>query len=241
MANRYDRHNLLQVVNVLTQRILIIEDEPQLARLLQLELQFEKFEAHISHNGREGLNIFHEGSFDLVLLDVNLPGMDGFEVLQAIRNSGSNTPVILLTAKDEVKDKVTGLNYGANDYVTKPFEFEELLARIRVNLRFSQPTQPTTQTNELQYRNIKVNLGSYEVQQNDTLIELTPREFELLVHFMKNKKTVQSREQILNAVWGFDYYGDTNVVDVYVRYLRQKLGSKIIQTVRGVGYIMKEE
>ena len=222
---------------MLTQRILIIEDEPQLARLLQLELQFEKFEAHISHNGREGLNTFHEGSFDLVLLDVNLPEMDGFEVLQAIRNSGSNTPVILLTAKDEVKDKVTGLNYGANDYVTKPFEFEELLARIRVNLRFSQPTQ----TNELQYGNIKVNLSSYEVQQNDTLIDLTPREFELLVHFMKNKKTVQNREQILNAVWGFDYYGDTNVVDVYVRYLRQKLGSTVIQTVRGVGYIMKEE
>ena len=226
---------------MLAQRILIIEDEPQLARLLQLELQFEKFEAHISHNGREGLNIFHEGRFDLVLLDVNLPEMDGFEVLQAIRNSGSNTPVILLTAKDEVKDKVTGLNYGANDYVTKPFEFEELLARIRVNLRFSQPTQPAIQTNELQYGNIKVNLSSYEVQQNDTLIELTPREFELLVHFMKNKKTVQNREQILNAVWGFDYYGDTNVVDVYVRYLRQKLGSKVIQTLRGVGYIMKEE
>lgn len=227
----------------MTQRILIVEDEPQLARLLQLELQFEKFEATIANNGREGLTIFQQEQFDLVLLDINLPEMDGFQVLESIRNTGSSTPVILLTAKDDIKDKVAGLNLGANDYVTKPFEFEELLARIRVNLRFSQPAaRPANETTELlQHQNITVNLSSHEVQQDGTAIDLTPREFDLLVHFIKNKKLVQNREQILNAVWGFEYYGDTNVVDVYVRYLRQKLGSNIIQTVRGVGYVMKEE
>ena len=227
----------------MTQRILIVEDEPQLARLLQLELQFEKFESTIANNGREGLTIFQREHYDLVLLDVNLPEMDGFQVLESIRNSGSTTPVILLTAKDDIKDKVAGLNLGANDYVTKPFEFEELLARIRVNLRFSQPAaRPANETTEqLRHQNITVNLSRHEVQQDGTAIDLTPREFDLLVHFIKNKKLVQNREQILNAVWGFDYYGDTNVVDVYVRYLRQKLGSNIIQTVRGVGYVMKEE
>lgn len=227
----------------MTQKILIVEDEPQLARLLQLELQFEKYEASIANNGRDGLHLFQQEHFDLVLLDVNLPEMDGFEVLQAIRNNGSVTPVILLTAKDEVKDKVTGLNLGANDYVTKPFEFEELLARVRVNLRFSQPQQVQTpsQDETLQHQNITVDLNSHEVKQNEQTIDLTPREFDLLVHFIKNKKLVQNREQILNAVWGYDYFGDTNVVDVYVRYLRQKLGSQVIQTVRGVGYVMKEE
>lgn len=225
---------------MLTQRILIIEDEPQLARLLQLELQFEHFESDISHNGRDGFNTFLQGDYDLVLLDVMLPEMDGFEVLQAIRDSGSMTPVILLTAKDEVKDKVTGLNFGANDYVTKPFEFEELLARIRVNLRFSKPAAPAPAPTTLTFANITVDVDSREVRQNNNAIDLTPREFDLLVHFLNNKKIVQNREQILNAVWGFDYYGDTNVVDVYVRYLRQKLGNTIIQTVRGVGYIMKE-
>lgn len=227
----------------MTQRILIVEDEPQLARLLQLELQFEKFESTIANNGREGLTIFQREHYDLVLLDVNLPEMDGFQVLESIRNTGSTTPVILLTAKDDIKDKVAGLNLGANDYVTKPFEFEELLARIRVNLRFSQPAaRPANETTEqLRHQNITVNLSRHEVQQDGTAIDLTPREFDLLVHFIKNKKLVQNREQILNAVWGFDYYGDTNVVDVYVRYLRQKLGSNIIQTVRGVGYVMKEE
>ena len=222
----------------MTQRILIMEDEPQLARLLQLELQFEQFEAHIANNGRDGLHMFETNNYDLVLLDVMMPEMDGFEVLQAIRQAGHVTPIILLTAKDEIKDKVSGLNLGANDYVTKPFEFEELLARIRVNLRFSQTTQ--LQSSALTFKNVTVDMNSREVRQNEQIVELTPREFDLLVYFMEHKKTVQSREQIINAVWGFDYFGDTNVVDVYVRYLRQKLGADVIQTVRGVGYMMKE-
>ncbi|WP_139891549.1 response regulator transcription factor [Bacillus sp. D386] len=225
------------------QRILIIEDEPQLARLLQLELQFEKFESDIAHTGREGLDKFKEGSYDLVLLDLMLPELNGMEVLQQIRNSGSCTPIILLTAKNEVKDKVAGLNLGANDYVTKPFEFEELLARIRVNLRFSPASLPTVTPplNQFSFGPIQVNLDSHDVLKDGKVIELTPREFDLLVHFIRNARIVQTREQILDAVWGFDYYGDTNVVDVYVRYLRQKLGNQVIQTVRSVGYVMKEE
>ena len=154
----------------MTQRILIVEDEPQLARLLQLELQFEKFESTIANNGREGLTIFQREHYDLVLLDVNLPEMDGFQVLESIRNTGSTTPVILLTAKDDIKDKVAGLNLGANDYVTKPFEFEELLARIRVNLRFSQPAaRPANETTELlQHQNV-MNIYVGQMKEPDIL------------------------------------------------------------------------
>ncbi len=223
------------------QRILIIEDEPQLARLLQLELQFEEFEPEIAHTGLEGLKKYKEGTYDLVLLDIMLPEMNGLEVLEQIRSSAPHVPVILLTAKDDVKEKVAGLNLGANDYVTKPFEFEELLARIRVNLRFSPAHSPAPSANEFSLGAIHVNLDSHVVTKEGKVIELTPREFHLLVHFMRNARKVQSREQILDAVWGYDYYGDTNVVDVYVRYLRQKLGNQVIQTVRSVGYVMKEE
>ena len=225
------------------QKILIIEDEPQLARLLQLELQFEQYESDIAHTGREGLEKFKEGQYDLILLDIMLPELSGLEVLQHIRSSASYVPVILLTAKNDVKDKVAGLNLGANDYVTKPFEFEELLARIRVNLRFSAVSVAVDSPpgNQCSFGEIRVDLDSHEVKKADKIIELTPREFDLLVHFMRHKRIVQTREQILDAVWGFDYYGDTNVVDVYVRYLRQKLGNQVIQTVRSVGYVMKEE
>ena len=223
------------------QTILIIEDEPQLARLLQLELQFEEFNSEIAYTGREGLDKFENGSYDLILLDIMLPEMNGLEVLEKIRAS-SLVPVILLTAKSDVKDKVEGLNLGANDYVTKPFEFEELLARIRVNLRYhSSIPAPAPAVNECRFGSIHVNIDSHVVTQDEKVIELTPREFDLLVHFMRNSNIVQSREQILDAVWGFDYYGDTNVVDVYVRYLRQKLGNSVIRTVRSVGYVMKEE
>ena len=186
------------------QKILIIEDEPQLARLLQLELQFEQFESDIAHNGREGLEKFKQGSYDLVLLDIMLPELNGLEVLQQIRSGASNVPVILLTAKNDVKDKVEGLNLGANDYVTKPFEFEELLARIRVNLRFSTASVAVNMPaiNECRFGTIHVNLDSHEVRKDGKLIELTPREYDLLVHFMRNARIVQTREQILDTVWG---------------------------------------
>ena len=227
-------------------RILIVEDEQQIARVLQLELGFEGYETTMAHTGTEGLLAFHEGNFDLVLLDIMLPELNGLDVLKRIRKHNDTVPVILLTAKSDIQDKVTGLDFGANDYITKPFEFDELLARIRVALRFSQkvPLQevkPTSYT----FLDITVNEDTHEVWRGHQKIELTPREFELLLHFMKHPKLVQSREQLLNAVWGFDYYGDTNVVDVYVRYLRQKLDvslnlPSVIHTVRGVGYVLKE-
>ncbi|WP_342473221.1 response regulator transcription factor [Metasolibacillus sp. FSL H7-0170] len=223
----------------MVQKILIIEDEPQIARVLQLELEFEGYVTKAAYTGTEGLIAYREEHWDLVLLDVMLPEMNGFEVLQRIRKKDI-TPVILLTAKGLVQDKVTGLDLGANDYVTKPFDFEELLARIRAALRVSPMAQ--MQQDELCFADLSLNEQTREVIRAGQAIHLTPREYDLLVHFLKHPQHVQSREQILNAVWGYEYYGDTNVVDVYVRYLRQKIdatGTSLIHTVRGVGYVLK--
>lgn len=224
--------------------ILIVEDEQQIARVLQLELSFEGYETIVAHTGTDGLLAFHEQAVDLILLDIMLPEMNGLEVLKRIRKHNETVPVILLTAKNEIQDKVTGLDYGANDYMTKPFEFDELLARIRVALRFSTKTAPPTEQ-ALVFEDLTLNEQTREVWRNNHLVELTPREFDLLSHFMKHPKLVQTREQLLNAVWGYDYFGDTNVVDVYVRYLRQKLDQpfqlpSLLHTVRGVGYVLKE-
>ena len=230
-----------RMVITLTQRILIVEDEPQIARVLQLELEFEGYETKVTHTGTDGLIAYREELWDLILLDIMLPEMNGLDVLKRIRKDERMTPVILLTAKSDVKDKVAGLDLGANDYITKPFEFDELLARIRVALRFSKNVTPIS--NEVTFADLIVNEDTRDVTRADKSIDLTPREFDLLMHFMRHPKMVQSREQLLNAVWGFDYYGDTNVVDVYIRYLRQKidsLGSPLFHTVRGVGYVMKE-
>lgn len=227
----------------MTHKILIIEDEQQIARVLQLELQFEGYEATLTHSGTEGLLAFHDGDWDLVLLDLMLPGIDGFEVLKRIRKQNEAVPVILLTAKNQIQDKVTGLDLGANDYITKPFEFDELLARVRVALRFAQKAAPQPQASGTSFLDVKIDEATHEVYRGEQLIDLTPREYDLLLHFVKHARNVQSREQLLNAVWGYDYYGDTNVVDVYIRYLRQKLdvhGPSLIQTVRGVGYVLKE-
>lgn len=220
--------------------ILIVEDEPQIARVLQLELEFEGYTTATAHTGVDGLISFREGAFDLVLLDIMLPEMSGLDVLKRIRKD-SLTPVILVTAKGDVADKVAGLDLGANDYVTKPFDFDELLARIRAALRLS--TQLVTQTTHLTFADLEVQLELREVKRDRQFIDLTPREYDLLLHFMQHPNHVQTREQLLSAVWGFDYYGDTNVVDVYIRYLRQKidvLGTPLFHTVRGVGYVMKE-
>lgn len=222
----------------MTQRILVVEDEPQIARVLQLELQFEGYEVTIAHTGTDGLIAYREQSFDLVLLDIMLPSMNGLDVLKRIRTDERMTPVILLTAKGDTHDKVAGLDLGANDYITKPFEFEELLARIRSALRFSRPSQ---RSNIVTAGAIHVNEDARTVSYNGQPIDFTQREFDLLLHLVRHKNSVQSREQLLNAVWGFDYYGDTNIVDVYIRYLRQKLDNHVIQTVRGVGYIVKDD
>lgn len=226
-------------------RILIIEDEENIARVLQLELQFEGYIADTAHTGTEGLIKYRENKYDLVLLDLMLPEMHGLDVLKRIRATEISTPVILLTAKSEVEDKVKGLDLGANDYVTKPFEIEELLARIRNAIRFTkQVTKVEENDHLLTYSNLSIDEQSREVQYFNQHVELTPREYDLLLYLLKHPKLVLTREQILDAVWGFDYYGDTNVVDVYIRYVRQKLEkanpTSLIQTVRGVGYVLRE-
>lgn len=219
------------------QRILIVEDEERIARVLELELEHEGYKTKKVLDGLDALSAFREGKFDLVLLDVMLPGMDGMGVLRRIRQ-GSDIPVILLTAKDDVADKVNGLDLGASDYITKPFDMEELLARIRAALR------KTVQSTSLSASDLAVNEESREVIRAGQLIDLTPREYDLLVYLLKNKRHVLSREQLLDGVWGYDYYGDTNVVDVYIRYVRNKIDKPfkdpLIHTVRGVGYVLKE-
>jgi len=226
--------------------ILVIEDEEKILRLLELELEYEGYAVTKARNGAEALETYRSQTWDLLLLDVMLPEMSGIELLRRIRANDKQTPVILLTAKSSVEDKVSGLDLGANDYMTKPFQIEELLARIRAALRLrSQKSEEESEHDWLCLEDLKVNEKSREVKRESIIIELTPREFDLLVYLLKNKRQVLHRNQIIEAVWGYDYYGDTNVVDVYIRYLRKKIDLPsvvpLIQTVRGVGYVMKEK
>ncbi|MCM3798910.1 response regulator transcription factor [Caldibacillus thermoamylovorans] len=224
--------------------ILVVEDEEKIARVLQLELEYEGYNVEKAFDGNDALEKYRSQKWDLILLDVMLPGMSGIELLRKIRNNDPLTPVILLTARGSVADKVSGLDLGANDYVTKPFEMEELLARIRANLRLSLIQNETGESDWIKIGDLKVNEKSREVIRGNHTIELTPREFDLLLYLMKNRGQVLQREQILDAVWGYDFYGDTNVVDVYIRYLRRKIDADqqlpVIHTVRGVGYMVKE-
>lgn len=223
-------------------KILIIEDEQKISRVLQLELKFENYETEVADNGKDALRLIEEQDWDLVLLDIMIPELSGLEVLRRVRRNDEETPIILLTARDEIHDKVSGLDLGANDYITKPFQIEELLARIRVHLR--KPKEKKKNTDELVVGDLHVSLSAREVIRDGQHIDLTPREFDLLVCLLKNKNIVLTREQLIEQVWGFDYYGDTNVVDVYIRYVRQKVDhgfdEPYIQTVRGVGYTIKD-
>lgn len=222
--------------------ILIVEDEKKLSRVLQLELEYEDYRTETADNGKDALRLITEKKWDLVLLDIMLPGISGVEVLRRVRKSNDDTPIILLTARDEVHDKVSGLDLGANDYVTKPFQIEELLARIRVHLRQSAKKEIESPT--LSVGDLAINTDSREVQRENELIDLTPREYDLLICLLENKNIVLTRDQLIERVWGYDYFGDTNVVDVYIRYLRQKIDKPFtdayIQTVRGVGYTIKD-
>lgn len=225
-------------------KILIIEDEEKLARFVELELKYEGYEAEKAFDGRMGLDMVKSSSFDLVLLDIMLPGLNGIEVLRRIRQF-SNVPVILLTARDAVVDKVTGLDSGADDYITKPFAIEELLARIRAILRKKEPAKEESSADVLTIGHLILDNKKREVQINNTSVYLTKKEFDLLQLLMENKNVVLTRETILERIWGYDFAGDTNSVDVYIRYLRSKLeepfGLKIFHTVRGVGYVIKNE
>ncbi|RWZ51401.1 response regulator transcription factor [Halobacillus fulvus] len=222
-------------------QILVVEDEEKIARVLELELTFEGYHVEKIHDGLDALQRVREQTWDLILLDVMLPGMSGIDILRRIRSGDDETPVIMLTAKDSIDDKVTGLDLGANDYVTKPFQIEELLARVRASLRSKQSR---SKASGLMIADLSIDEATHEVYRNGEEIELTAREFSLLLYFVKNQRQVLSRDQLLDGVWGYDYYGDTNIVDVYVRYLRNKMDKgfepKLIHTVRGVGYVLKD-
>ncbi|GEM01161.1 DNA-binding response regulator, OmpR family, contains REC and winged-helix (wHTH) domain [Halolactibacillus halophilus] len=221
--------------------ILVVEDEVKLARALELELQFEGYDVKLSHDGKEALRLMLKETFELVILDVMLPNLSGMDILRRLRKENETLPVIMLTARDQIYDKVSGLDYGANDYMTKPFEIEELLARIRVQLRKNALEDEILNADQLGVKDIVIYLSTYEVKKDQTPVELTKREFELIAFLVKNKNQVLTRDQLLAEVWGYDYMGETNVVDVYVRYLRQKLGYELIETVRGVGYMVRSE
>ncbi|RIX53610.1 DNA-binding response regulator [Paenibacillus nanensis] len=229
----------------MNERILVVEDEAGIARILQLELEHEGYTVGVADDGRKGYEMASTGEWDLVLLDVMLPEMSGIEVLRLIRQAGNPVPIILLTARDTVPDKVSGFEHGANDYITKPFAMEELLARVRNILRiFQQYPKEAEGSDLIKLGDLSIELRSRKVYRKDVLIELTPREFELLVYLVENRNEEKSREDILSEVWGYDFIGETNLVDVYIRYLRQKLDKgyrhKLIHTVRGVGYMIKE-
>lgn len=225
-------------------KILIVEDEVKIARFVELELKHEGYEVKAVHDGNLGCEEIVKGDYDLAVLDVMLPGMTGFEICTKARAAGIKIPVIMLTAKDDVSDKLSGFGSGADDYMTKPFAIEELLARIKVHLSRAA-TDEGKKTKSLEYGKLKLNLTSHTAHYGEDELSLTKKEYELLEYLLKNKDTALSRDNILNVVWGYEYFGDTNVVDVYVRYLRQKIddkyGVKIIGTVRGIGYIIRSE
>ena len=226
-------------------KILIIEDEEKIARFVELELRHEGYAADKAGDGRTGLEMAETGDYDLIILDIMLPQLSGIEVLRRLRKSensaAANVPVILLTARDAVTDKVMGLDMGANDYMTKPFAIEELLARIRAALRQAQNSVHSSANDGiLRAGDIELNVSAHTVTYRGKNVDFTNREFILLRTLLENKNTAMSREKLLAAAWGYDYYGETNIVDVYVRYIRQKTGDGVIRTIRGVGYMVEE-
>ena len=223
-------------------KILIVEDDQKISRFLELELQHEGYETDVAADGREGLSKVNNQKFDVVLLDLMLPNLSGIEVCRRMRKAEDHTPVIMLTAKDDVSDKVTGLDSGADDYVTKPFAIEELLARIRVAV---SRTRRSEQNPNLEMGLLMIDGNAHKVMYDSQEIDLTGREYDLLLYLMENRGTALSRDKILNEVWGFSYMGETNVVDVYVSYLRTKIDQRfdvsVVKTVRGVGYIIEAD
>jgi DNA-binding response OmpR family regulator len=221
-------------------KILIIEDEQQIARYMQLELKHEGYQVEIEYDGRDGLRRIQESEPDLILLDVMLPGIDGMELCRRVREF-SQVGIIMLTSRDQTADKVRGLDSGADDYVSKLADIEELLARIRAVLRNKK--QPVSQSNSLTLDDLVIDDRRHMVFRAGKQLDLTKREYDLLEYLLINQDIVLSREKILENVWGYDFMGDTNIVDVYVRYLRSKMDEpfdkKLIHTIRGVGYTLK--
>ncbi len=220
--------------------ILVVEDETKLAQFIQLELTQEGYQVTVAHDGIAGLTAARENQLDLILLDWMLPGLSGLEVCHRLRTTGDKVPVILLTAKDDIRDRVAGLDAGADDYVVKPFSIEELLARVRAHLRRTHEEDPDA----LQFADLTLNQKTREVFRNQRPIELTAKEFDLLAYLIRHPRQVLTRDRILEEVWGYDFMGDSNIIEVYIRYLRLKLEElqekRLIQTVRGVGYVLRE-
>ena len=220
-------------------RVLLVEDEKNIARFIELELRHENYEVVHVESGRVGLEAANNQEFDVILLDVMLPELNGIEICRRIRKS-SQVPILLITARDAVMDRVAGLDAGADDYIVKPFAIEELLARIRSVLR---RTDKKMETKLLVFRDIKIDTEAHKVEVADQVIDLTKTEYDLLSYLIQQKNRVLSRDQILENVWGYLADIETNVVDVYIRHLRSKLpefASRYIETVRGVGYVMRE-
>ena len=226
----------------MSRKILIVEDEEKIARFVELELVHEGYEVIKAFDGRTGLDLALSEHADLIVLDVMLPRLNGLEVLRRIRKEGNTVPILLLTARDAVMDKVSGLDAGADDYITKPFAIEELLARIRVALK--RKSTDRKETKKLEIHGVSLDTDRHEVMVAGEPVELTNREFELLHTLMENKNIVMDREKLMNIVCGYEYVGETNIIDVYIRYLRTKIddrfGIKLITTVRGVGYVIRE-
>ena len=226
---------------IILKKVLIVEDEENMVSFIQMELKYEGYEVEIANDGRSAVALALEKDFDLILLDLMLPGINGLEVCRRIRKE-KDTPIIMLTARDSVMDKVTGLQTGADDYVSKPFAIEELLARMEVIFRRNDKA---VKKEKLKFKDIELDIEGRIVKKDGDIIELTNTEFQLLLTFMRNKNRVLTREILLDNVWGYNSEAETNIVDVYVRYIRNKLDKsekeKYIQTVRGVGYVMRDE
>lgn len=222
--------------------ILLVEDDSAIAKVITMELEYQGHRVCVASDGPSGLQLALDNAWDIILLDIMLPHLNGYDVCKQIRES-KETPILILTAKDEVQDKVLGLDLGADDYLTKPFAMEELMARIRAVLRRREPK--TESLPILEFGELVIDLYAYQVYYRGEDVHLTKKEFELLKFFFEHPNRVLSREQILENVWGFDYYGDTNIVDVYVRFLRSKIDQRFqvhyFHTVRGVGYVLRRE
>lgn len=217
-------------------KILLVEDDPSMVSLVSLGLKYEGYSVLTAENGLDGLRLAEEQSPDLLILDWMLPGLDGLGICRRVR-ARSETPIIIITARDAVTDRVQGLDAGADDYLVKPFHIDELLARVRARLR-----RKTPETNTLSFSDLSLNLELHEVQRGERLLHLTATEFKLLQHFLRHPRQVLSKESILEKVWEYTFGGDANIVEQYVRSLRQKMGEPaLIQTVRGVGYVLRED
>ncbi len=222
--------------------ILLIDDDEKIISMLRRGLAFEGYDVSTAANGAEGLNMILNSEPDLVVLDIMMPKVDGFEVCRRLREGGSKVPILMLTAKDEIEHRVKGLDLGADDYLVKPFALEELLARVRALLR-RKPGLNEAGEPKLSYEDIILDMDGREVLRGGVRLELTAKEFELLNLFMQNPKRVLSRDLIMDKIWGYDYSGESNVLEVYIAMLRQKMeehgGKRIIQTIRGAGYILR--